>query len=182
MASRRPVTWVPLRTLGSLGPLPSCAVTQPTLVREYLFLVAVGTRSLWVASPGVMSQLPSSPGRFLGRRPLLRSTVARGRSPLTHSPRREVVSGPAHQGCPPHGFWASRRSGVVLAVGPAVERQSGRSLFGMPARGPSRPLCYLIGLWVVALLVTLFQRGCNICFMSKDSELTRTSSNGLSRV
>ena len=31
----------------------------------------------------------------------------------------------------------------------------------VPARGPSRPLCHLIGLWVVALLsqVTLFQRG-----------------------
>ena len=47
VASRRPVTWVPLRTLGVLGPPPFfCAATLPTLVREYLFLVAVGTRSL----------------------------------------------------------------------------------------------------------------------------------------
>ena len=38
--------------------------------------VAVRKLSLWVASPGVLSQPPSSLGRFLGRRPFLRSTVA----------------------------------------------------------------------------------------------------------
>ena len=53
--------------------------------------------------------------------------------PLTHSPRREVVSGAgSHGGCPPHGFWATRRSGVVLAVGLALAIRS--RLFGLPAR------------------------------------------------
>ena len=81
---------------GVLGPPPFCAVTPPTLVREYLFLVAVGTGSLWVASPGVLSQHPLTPGRFSGRHPSDWSTIARCRRPLTHGPRREVVSGPAH--------------------------------------------------------------------------------------
>ena len=39
--------------------------------------------------------------------------------PLTHSPRREVVSGAgSHEGCPLHGFWASQNGGVVSAVVP----------------------------------------------------------------
>ena len=61
---------------GVLGPLPFSTVTPPTLVREYLSLVAVGTRSLWDA-------------RKHG-----------GRRPLTHSPGREVNSGPATLGVP----------------------------------------------------------------------------------
>ena len=44
-----------------------------------------------------------------------------GRRPLTHSFRTEVVSEPApHRGCPPHGFWATRRSGVDCVDGPAL--------------------------------------------------------------
>ena len=43
--------------------------------------------------------------------------------PLTHSPRREVVSGAgSHEGCPPHGFWASPDGGVVSAVIPCPLR------------------------------------------------------------
>ena len=63
-----------------------------------------------------------------------------------------------------HGFWVSRRSGVVLAVGPAFVRQLGRSL-GMPARGPSRPLQRLVGTpflrgsnCLLGLMVTTFSR------------------------
>ena len=37
--------------------------------------------------------------------------------PLTHSPRREVVSGAgSHRGCPPHDFWAFRECTCVWSV------------------------------------------------------------------
>ena len=49
----------------------------PTLISEFLFSVAVRPLSRWVASPGDMSQPPVSLGRFLGRRPFVRSTIAR---------------------------------------------------------------------------------------------------------
>ena len=49
------------------------------------------------ASPG--SESPP-PGRCSGRRPCSRSAIARGRWPLTHSPQKEVVSGPAQLGVP----------------------------------------------------------------------------------
>ena len=35
-----------------------------------------------------------------------------------------------------------------------MQWQLGRSLFGMPARGPSRPLFRLVGSWVAALQLT----------------------------
>ena len=37
------------------APPPFCALMPPTLFREFLFSVAVGSLSLWVASPGVLS-------------------------------------------------------------------------------------------------------------------------------
>ena len=50
----------------------------PTLVCECTsFLWQLWSRSLWVASPGVLSQLPATLGRSLGRRPFLRFTIAR---------------------------------------------------------------------------------------------------------
>ena len=48
--------------------------------------MAVRTRSLWVASPGVLGQPPASLGRFWGRRPFVRSTIARW-----HEPTETVV-------------------------------------------------------------------------------------------
>ena len=76
----------------SLGHLPSCtrvfgppqlsALWNAThaISRVALFSVsAVRELSLWVASPGVRSQPHLSIGRFLGRRPFVRSTIARGR-------------------------------------------------------------------------------------------------------
>ena len=60
-----------------------------------------------------------------------------GRRPLTHSRRREVVSGPATPRVPTPRL-VTRMSGVDLTVGPAVKRQLGRGLFGMPARGVNR--------------------------------------------
>ena len=70
------------------------------------------------------------PGRFQGRRPF--STVTGQEATDPQSPK-EVVSGAgSHGGCQPNGFWANRRSGVVLAVGPALAGKS--RLFGMPAR------------------------------------------------
>ena len=53
----------PFRTLGSLGTLPSFLCATHAVLRV-LLLAAVGTRSLWVASPIVMSQPPLTPGRF----------------------------------------------------------------------------------------------------------------------
>ena len=47
-----------------------CAVTLPTLVREYLFRAAVRTLSLWVASPGDYESAPfDASGRFFGSPP-----------------------------------------------------------------------------------------------------------------
>ena len=69
--------------------------------------------------------------------------------PLTHSPRREVDSGPATQRVPTHGIWASKRSGVDEADGPAWQLGSG--LFGMPAREIRVNPLPMIGSWVVAL-------------------------------
>ena len=52
---------------------------QSTLVREYTVCWQFRPRSLWVASPGVLSQPPLLLGRFLGRRPCARSAIARDR-------------------------------------------------------------------------------------------------------
>ena len=43
---------------------PFCVLMPPTLFLEVPLSVAVGTLSLWVASPGVLSQPPASLGRF----------------------------------------------------------------------------------------------------------------------
>ena len=58
--------------------------------------MAVRSRSLWVGSAGVLSQPPASRGGFLGRRPFLRSTVARWQEATDPQSPEEVVSGPAH--------------------------------------------------------------------------------------
>ena len=77
VAPRRQGPWVPSpRVLGSLGPFLLVRWCRARF-REFLFSVAVGPLSLWVASPGVQSQPPASLGRFLGRRPFVRSTIAR---------------------------------------------------------------------------------------------------------
>ena len=61
------------------------------------------------------------------------------RRPLTHSPRREVVSGSVTRRVP-----TPRLLGVLLW-------QLGRCLFGMPAQGPSRALSRMVGSRVAAL-------------------------------
>ena len=82
-----------------------------------------------------------------------------------------------------HPTASGRLEGVALFQQSALLWQLRSRLFGLPAREfRVSSLFHLIGPWVVALLATLSQRGCNICFMSKDSELTRSSSNGLSSV
>ena len=107
VAPRRQGPWVPSpRTLGSLGPLPSCAVMPPTQFREFFFPVAVGPLSLWVVSPGVLSQPPASLGRFWGRRPFVRSTIARWQEATDpQSPEGGCQRACTHGGCPLHGFW-----------------------------------------------------------------------------
>ena len=112
--------------------------------------MAVRSLSLWVASPGVLSR-PLR--RLVGSRVaalFLIPPLPGDKRKLTQCPRREVVSGPVTRGVP-----TSRLLGDMLW-------QLGRSLFGMPAWGPSRPLSRLAGSWVAAPLfaeVTLFQRG-----------------------
>ena len=77
VAPRRQGPWVPSPShTGVFGAPPFCAI--PTLVREYLFAWQLG-RSLF----RLPAQGPSRPlsllGRFWGRRPFARSTIARGR-------------------------------------------------------------------------------------------------------
>ena len=103
------------------------------------------------------------------------------RRALTHSPRREVASGPFTRGVPtPRLLGVSQRWRCSSVPALGVIRPL--SLWVASPGVLSQPLSHPIGPWVVALLVTLSQRGCNICFMSKDSEVTRSSSNGLSSV
>ena len=94
------------RVLGS--PL-LCSLGSTHTVRRVLLPVAFGTRSLWVASPGVMSEPPASLVG-VGVAALSRSTIARW----------QESAGLPYRGCPPHGFWASRRSGVDGADSPAL--------------------------------------------------------------
>ena len=64
---------------GVFGPPPLFCTLQSTLVREYSDCWQFRPRSLWVASPGVLSQPPWLLGRFSGRRPFARSAIARDR-------------------------------------------------------------------------------------------------------
>ena len=129
-------------TPGSLGPLPFHAMVflgpspsgNTTLVREYLF-VAVGPHSLRDASPGSESS-PSSDGRFWGRRPLVRSTIVGWQEATDPQSPEGGGQGACHiEGAHPTASGASRREWRVSS------------------------LSQLIGPWVVALLVTLSQRG-----------------------
>ena len=140
MAPRRWGSRVPsLRTVGSLGPRPFSYAEVHAGLRAPL--LAVRPRSLWDASPGVMSQPPVSLARFSGRRPCARSAIARGRRLLTHSPRREVVSRPVQLGVLTPRHLGDENSGWQLGSG----------LFGMPAREIRVNPLQLIGPWVVAL-------------------------------
>ena len=85
-----------------LGPPPFCALMPPTL--RVLVFAAVGSRSLWVASPGVMSQ-PLCAWSVLGSPPLC--TVRHCTGQVATDPQYpEGGSQRAchHGGCPPHGF------------------------------------------------------------------------------
>ena len=66
------------RTLGTLAPSP-CALTPPTLVREYLFSATRVSQDAVSSGcqPGTWESAPLSLGRFSGRRPSARSTIAR---------------------------------------------------------------------------------------------------------
>ena len=112
----------------------------PTLFREFLFSVAVGPLPLWVASPGSSESAPCVTWSVFGSPPLWYDPPLSGGRPQTQSPRREVVSGPAHtRGA--HPTASGRLKGVALIEQTALLWQLGSSLFGLPARGPSRPLC-----------------------------------------
>ena len=139
VAPRRQGPWVPSPfTLVSLGPLPSCALMPPTLFREFLFSVAVGPLSLWVASPGVLSQPPASLGRFPGRRPFVRSTIAWWQEATDP----QSPEGGSQRACTHGGAHSTASGRQALAI---------RTQLGMPARGPSRPHPRTVGSWVAAL-------------------------------
>ena len=165
VAPRRQGSWVPSPcTLGSLGPLPSCALMPPTLFRELLFSVAVGPPSLWFASPGVLSQPPASLGRFWGRRPFVRSTIAPWQEATDpQSPEGGSQRACTHGGCPPHGFRATSfssqdaaSSGCQPRVVPILEW----SVLKSPPFS-TRTVALLTQSYPAILEVTLLQRGCN---------------------
>ena len=89
---------LPLRARGSLGPLP--LVQYPRWFESTSWTrVAVRTQSLWVASPGSYESAPCDTWSVLGVAALTHGPpLPGGRRPLTHSPQREVVSGPAITG------------------------------------------------------------------------------------
>ena len=118
------------RSRGSFVPSPSCTgvfgcpsvfCTDATHAVSRVLLYC----SSWAALAPCIPFVPPPPG---------------GRRPLTHSPRKEVVSGPTTRGVP-----------TPRLLGSSLEWQLGRVLFGLPARGPSRPLHRMVG--------TLSQRG-----------------------
>ena len=112
----------------------------PTLVREYLFGHEWQSgRSLF----GMPARGPSRPLHRLVGTPALcyGPPLSGGRRPLTHSPRREVASGPATQ----RVFWAFGRSGVVLAVGPAALRPLGRVSFCVASPGGMSQPTFVLG-------------------------------------
>ena len=78
-----------------------------------LLPVAVGSLSLWVANPGVLSQPPTSLVGFGVAALWYGPPLHGGKRPLTHSPRREVVSGPATLRVPTPRFLGSS----LVAVG-----------------------------------------------------------------
>ena len=125
---------------GVFGPPAPFRSLQSTLVREYSVWWQFRPRSLWDASPGVMSQPPVVTWSVFGSPPLrtFHHCPVAGR-PLTHSPRREVVSGPVQLGGP-----TPRLLGDLLW-------QLGLCLFGLPAREVRVNPHSMIGSWVVAL-------------------------------
>ena len=118
----------------------------------YFLTVADGQHSLWDASPGVVSQLPVSLGRFWGRRSFVRSTIARWQEATDP----QSPAGGSQQACHTRGAHTTasgRHERVALIEQTALLWQLGSCLFGLPALGPSRPLR--------RLLRSLSQRGCN---------------------
>ena len=108
-----------------------------------------------------MSQLPWSLGRFWGRRPLVRSTIARRQEATDpQSPEGGSQRACHHGGCPPHGFWASRgvallkQSALVWQLSPLSLWDASPGVLSQPPFPPDRSL----GRRLIAE-VTLFQRG-----------------------
>ena len=120
--------------VGFLGPLPFfCTVATHDVFRAPLS-VAVRKLSSESAPCVTWSVFGSPPLQFVPPLP-------GGRRPLTHSPRREVVSGPAHtRGAHPT---ASGRHAMTVRTQPLW--------VASPGVIESAPFSQLIGPWVVAL-------------------------------
>ena len=102
-ATRKPVSGA--TTPGFLGPLPP----HPSCFKKSSF-----HRSVFLGRRPFVSH-----GRFLGRRPFVRSTIARWQEATDpQSPKGGSQRACTHEGCPPHGFWATQNGGVVSAVIP----------------------------------------------------------------
>ena len=110
VAPRRQGSWVPSPSSAGVFGAPPFFLHRchPRGFESSSFLWHLGRFSLWVASPGVLSQLPASLGRFMGRRPFVRSTIARWQeatdpqSPKGGSQRARHTWGahPTASGCP----------------------------------------------------------------------------------
>ena len=160
---------LPFAHQGRWAPSPLCTDATHAVCGSTSFcgscLVAVRSLSLWVASPGVLSQPPCVTWLVSVSPPLQRCPpLPGGRRPLTHSPRRGGSQRACQHGvCPPPRLLGDLRW------------QLRRSLFGMPAGSESSPF-RMVGSWVAALQtqtvalftqsypadfeVTLLQRGC----------------------
>ena len=134
------------RCPGSSGPFPSeCVYADHAGLRVSLLAVKASFSS--GCQPGV--RVVNSWSVF-GSPPLRRVRHCTGQVATDlQSPEGGSQRASANWGCPPHGIWASMRSGVDEAVGPAWQLGSG--LFGMPAREIRVNPLFVIGLWVVAL-------------------------------
>ena len=131
--------------------------------------LAVRKLSLWDASPGVLSQLPASLGRFWGRRSFVRSTIARWQEATTDpkSPDGRKSAGlHAHGGCPLHRFWATSTGSWDAASSGCQPGVRVVPLFVWSVLGSPPPSSVTVALFTQSypadLEVTLPQRGLTI--------------------
>ena len=176
------------RRRGSWAPSLLCTDATHAVSRAPL-AVAVRSRSLWFASQGVLSQPPASLGRFLGRRPFLRSAIARWQEATDPQSPEEVVSGPANtEGA--HRTASGRRAMAVRTqplrdASPGTESSPFRmvlewSVLGSPPFS-TRTVALLTQSYPAVLEATLSQRGWNINTYPTISWVSSSTPGGVER-
>ena len=145
--------WAPSPSRTGVFGAPSFGAI-PTLVREYLLVASGSWASVSLGGqPGSSESAPYVTWSVFGSPPFLVPPLHGGRRPLPHSPRREVVIGPATR-----GVLTSRLPGVsqrwrCLCSRTLLWQLRPLSLWVVILGDLSQPpLCHVIGLWVVALL------------------------------